>query len=109
MVELLSCLLSMCIDFGDVEIDFKKYEAKKNGQPIYLTAIEFALLHFLIKHKDQVVSRDTILNEVWGEDVYVTSRTVDTHVAHLRKKIEDDSATPKFLMGVRGVGYKFLG
>ena len=93
--------------FGDVEIDFKKYEAKKHGQPVYLTALEFTLLHFLIGHKDQVVSRDTILNEVWGEDVYVFPRTVDTHIAHLRQKLEDDPAKPKYIIGVRGVGYKF--
>ena len=93
--------------FGDVEVDFKKYEAKKSGQPIYLTALEFAVLHFLIKHKDQVVSRDSILDKVWGDDVYVYPRTVDTHIAHLRKKIEDDPANPKYIIGVRGVGYKF--
>ncbi len=95
--------------FGDVEVDFKKYEAKKSGQPIYLTALEFALLHFLIKHKDLVVSRDSILDEVWGDDVYVYPRTVDTHIAHLRKKTEDDPANPKYIIGVRGIGYKFKG
>ena len=95
--------------FGDVEVDFKKYEAKKSGQPIYLTALEFALLHFLIKHKDLVVSRDSILDEVWGDDVNVYPRTVDTHIAHLRKKTEDDPANPKYIIGVRGIGYKFKG
>lgn len=95
--------------FGDVEIDFKKYEVKKNGQPIYLTALEFALLHFLINHKDQVVSRDSILDEVWNDDVCVYPRSVDTHIAHLRKKFEDDPANPKYIIGVRGIGYKFTG
>ena len=57
--------------FANIEVDFKKYEAKKCGQPIYLTALEFAILHFLIKHKERVVSRDAILDEVWGEDLYV--------------------------------------
>jgi len=93
--------------FGDVDIDFKKYEAKKDGQPIYLTALEFALLHFLIKNKDQVVSRDSILDNVWGDEVYVYPRTVDTHIVHLRKKIEDDAENPKFIIGVRSIGYKF--
>jgi DNA-binding response OmpR family regulator len=93
--------------FGDVEVDFKKYEAKKSGLPIYLTALEFAMLHFLIKHKDQVVSRDSILDKVWGDDVYVYPRTVDTHIVHLRKKIEDDPENPKFIIGVRSIGYKF--
>jgi len=95
--------------FGDIEVDFKKYEAKKGGQPIYLTALEFALLHFLIKHKELVVSRDSILDEVWGTDVCVFPRTVDTHIAHLRKKIEDDPGNPKYIIGVRGIGYKFTG
>lgn len=95
--------------FGDVDIDFKKYEAKKSGLPICLTALEFAMLHFLIKHKDQVVSRDSILDKVWGNDVYVYPRTVDTHIVHLRKKIEDDPENPKFIIGVRSIGYKFNG
>lgn len=95
--------------FGDIEIDFIKYEAKKKGKPIYLTALEFYLLHFLIQHKDQVMHRDSILDEVWGDDVYVTPRTVDKHIAHLRKKIEDEPSNPKYIIGVRGVGYKFKG
>jgi len=95
--------------FGDIEVDFKKYEAKKNGRPIYLTALEFSLLHFLIKHKDQVVHRDSILDEVWGDDVFVQPRTIDKHIADLRKKIEDDPSNPKYILGVRGVGYKFTG
>jgi len=95
--------------FGNVNVDFKKYEAEKEGRPIYLTALEFALLHFLIKNKDQVVSRDSILDTVWGDDVYVYPRTIDTHIANLRKKIEDDPENPKYIIGVRSVGYKFKG
>jgi DNA-binding response OmpR family regulator len=94
-------------NFGDVEIDFKKYEVKKKGQPVYLTTLEFSLIGFLIKHKDQVLDRSAILDGVWGEDVYVLPKTVDTHIGHLRKKIEDDPANPKHIIGVRGVGYKF--
>jgi len=93
--------------FGDVEIDFKKYEVKKKGQPVYLTSLEFSLIGFLIKHKDQVLDRSAILDGVWGEDVYVLPKTVDTHIGHLRKKIEDDPANPKHIIGVRGIGYKF--
>jgi DNA-binding response OmpR family regulator len=95
--------------FGDVKVDFKKYEAEKGGQLIYLTTLEFALLNFLIKYKGQVVSRDSILDKVWGEEVYVTPRAVDTHIAHLRKKIEDDPENPEYIIGVRGIGYKFKG
>lgn len=94
--------------FGNVEVDFKKYKAKKSGQPIYLTSLEFSLIHFLIENKGQVVSRDTILDNVWGDDVYVYPRAVDTHIAHLRKKIEDDPTNPKYIISVRGIGYKFF-
>lgn len=94
-------------EFGNVKVNFKKYEIEKAGKSIYLTALEFALLHFFIKHEDEALSRDVILNEIWGEQVYVTPRTVDTHVAHLRRKLEDDPSEPEFIVGVRGVGYKF--
>ncbi len=94
--------------FGDVEVDFKKYEAKKGGRPIDLTALEFALLHFLIANSSQAVHRDKILDEIWGENVYVESRAVDKHISLLRKKIEDDPQNPRFIVGVRGVGYKFV-
>ena len=93
--------------FGDVVVDFKKYEAEKGGRPIYLTVLEFAMLNFLIKNKNQVVSRNSILDQVWGDDVFVYPRTVDTHIAHLRKKIEDDPENPKYIIGVRSIGYKF--
>lgn len=95
--------------FGDVEVDFKKYEVKKDGQPVYLTALEFSLLHFLVQNKGLVVSRDTILDEVWGRDVYIQPRTVDKHIAELRKKIEENPSSPEHIIGVRGVGYKFSG
>ncbi len=94
--------------FGDVEVDFKKYEAKKSGRPIDLTALEFALLHFLIANSSEAVHRDKILDEIWGENVYVESRAVDKHISLLRKKVEDDPQNPKFIVGVRGVGYKFV-
>lgn len=94
--------------FGEIEIDFKKYEIKKKGKQIYLTALEFALLHFLIKYNGEVVSRDVILDEVWGNDVFVQPRTVDKHIAELRKKIEDDPANPRYIVGVRSIGYKFV-
>ncbi len=94
--------------FGDVEVDFKKYEAKKDGNSIDLTALEFALLHFLIANGGQVVHRNTILDEIWGENVYIEPRTVDKHISLLRKKIENDPQNPRFIVGVRGVGYKFV-
>ena len=94
--------------FGDVEVDFKKYEAKKDGEPLDLTALEFALLHLLIANHGQVVHRDRILDEVWGEGVYIEPRTIDKHISLLRKKVEDDPQNPRFIVGVRSVGYKFI-
>lgn len=93
--------------FGNIEIDFAKYEANKGGQLIHLTAYEFAILHLFFKHRDKVLTRDFILDEIWGKGIYVTPRTIDTHIANLRKKIEDNPADPDFIIGVRGVGYKF--
>jgi DNA-binding response OmpR family regulator len=95
--------------FGSVEIDFKKYEARKSGTPVYLTALEFSLLQCLIEHQDEVVNRDAILDEVWGADVHVDPRTVDKHVSSIRKKLEDDPEQPRHIVGVRGVGYRFRG
>ncbi len=94
--------------FEDIEVDFKKYEIKKKGKLIYLTALEFALLHFLIKHSGEVVSRDAILDEIWGSDVFVQPRTVDKHIAELRKKIEVDPSNPRFIVGIRSIGYRFM-
>lgn len=96
------------VTFGDVEVNFSKYEAAKKGKPIYLTALEFDLLQFLIKHKGKVMNRDSILDAVWGKDVFVQPRTVDKHISDLRKKIEYDPSSPKHIIGMRGVGYKFV-
>ncbi|MFC2083600.1 response regulator transcription factor [Bacteroidota bacterium] len=95
-------------NFGDIEVDFQKYEVRKKGELIYLTALEFNLLHFLMENINQVIERDKILDEVWGNDVYVQARTVDKHISELRKKIEDNPANPKYIRGVRSIGYKFV-
>ncbi len=94
--------------FDDVVVDFKTYEATRDGEPVSLTAREFALLRYLIQHRDEVVSRDTIVNDVWGDDSDVFPRPVDTHIVHLRKKLEDDPARPKHIINVRSVGYRFV-
>jgi len=95
--------------FDAIEIDFSKYEARKKGQPVPLTALEFSLLHFLVQNRGRVVHRNEVLDSVWGKDVYVDARTVDKHISLLRKKFEDDPQEPKYIQGVRGVGYKFTG
>jgi DNA-binding response OmpR family regulator len=95
--------------FDAIELDFVKYEAKKQGQPVPLTSLEFALLHFLVQNKGRVVHRNEVLDNVWGKDIYVDARTVDKHISLLRRKFEDDPQEPKYILGVRGIGYKFTG
>jgi DNA-binding response OmpR family regulator len=95
--------------FGNVEIDFEKYRITVRNKSVDLTQKEFELLRYLIRHRDTVLSRDRLLNEVWGYEAYPTTRTVDTHILKLRKKIEEDPSDPKFIISVYGGGYKFLG
>ena len=93
---------------GGLEVNFRQYECRKNGKAISLTNHEFELLKYLIRSRGQVINRDELLNEVWGKDVFVTPHTVDTHMANLRKKIEDDTSRPRLIISIRGVGYKFI-
>ena len=94
--------------FGDAEIDFRSYEARRNGAPVEMTRKEFAILRYLASREGEVVSRDDLLNEVWGYDSYPSSRTVDNHVAGLRAKLERDASQPEHVRTVHGVGYKFV-
>jgi DNA-binding response OmpR family regulator len=95
--------------FGKIELDFKKYEATKKGEILELTPLEFHLMRLLIQRKGEVLTRDDFLDGVWGEDnLSVSDRTVDSHIANIRKKLEDDPAHPKHIISVRGVGYKFV-
>ena len=91
-----------------LKVDFLQYECYKHGKLINLTKNEFGLLKYLIKNRDRVIDRDELLDEVWGVDVIVAPRTVDTHMANLRKKIEDDPSDPQLIISVRGVGYKIV-
>ena len=93
--------------FGDIDVDFKKFETRRGGRPVDLTAREYSLLKFLIEHRDGAVSRFAILEEVWGGEAEVFPRTVDTHVANLRRKLEEDPSDPCHIVGVRSVGYRF--
>ena len=93
--------------FRNVEVDFRKYEVRKGGKQVYLTSLEFSLLKYLVDNSDGALSRNEILDGVWGDDVYVFDRTVDTHIGHLRKKMEDNPDNPKYILSVRGVGYRF--
>jgi DNA-binding response OmpR family regulator len=95
--------------FGDVTLDFKRHEAKKGGVPIELSPREFQLLGFFIRHREEIVSRETLLDEVWDYNAIPFTRTVDMHIAKLRKKIEDDPSDPKHIVTVHRLGYKFTG
>jgi len=95
--------------FDDVAVNFVSYEASRAGQPLEMTRKEFSMLRFLASRPGEVVTRDELLNEVWGYDNYPSTRTVDNHVAGLRAKIERDPANPQHLRTVHGVGYKFVG
>jgi two-component system alkaline phosphatase synthesis response regulator PhoP len=92
--------------FGDVEIDFERAEVRKAGHPLALAAKELQLLRYLVNHRDRVVPREEILQEVWEYDSEVSSRTIDVHVAWLRQKL-DNPQNPKFIQTVRGKGYRF--
>ncbi len=95
--------------FGDVTVDFGRYEASRKGQKIPLTALEFKLLRAFLEHRGQVLTRDQLLDAVWGKEVFLTDRVVDIHMNNLRKKIEPSPSKPRFLVSVRGVGYRFDG
>ena len=94
--------------FGSVQIDFKKQTAAKKNRLIELSTTEFKILKFFIEHEGEVVTRDNLLDKVWGYDVFPTSRTVDNYILAIRKQIEDDPSAPKHLITVPKAGYKFV-
>jgi DNA-binding response OmpR family regulator len=95
--------------FGDVEVDFARFELRKRGEVVHVTPTELKLLATFVRNRGRVLSRQEITDLVWGEGTAITPRVVDTHVANLRQKIEADAAEPQFVLGVRGVGYRFDG
>lgn len=95
--------------FGDVAIDFKRHEARKGSQPIDLSPREFQLLAYFIQHRGEIVTRETLLDTVWDYNAIPFTRTVDMHIAKLRKKIEDNPSDPKHIVTVHRLGYKFTG
>ena len=94
--------------FEEIAIDFKKMEVIREGQPIALTAQEFKTLKFMVQNPERVITRDELLNEVWGYHNYPSTRTVDNHILKLRQKLERDPANPVHFRTVHGVGYKFV-
>jgi DNA-binding response OmpR family regulator len=94
--------------FGECEVDFKKMTVLRAGQPVVLTAHEFKLLKFFTENAERVLTRDVLLNEVWGYNFYPTTRTVDNQILKLRQKLEPDPANPKHLLTIYGAGYKLV-
>lgn len=91
---------------GNIEIDLLSHCVVKNGNELSLTRKEFEILELFLSRPGEVITRDEFLNRLWGEDVYVTHRVIDTHMAGLRKKLEDDPNNPRHILSVRGVGYR---
>lgn len=96
-----------CYVFGQVSIDFDKHEVIKNGEKVELTLKEFELLKMLIKNRGRVMTRDFLLDKIWGYEYVGETRTVDVHIRHLRQKIEDLDNKPKYIETIRGIGYRF--
>jgi two-component system alkaline phosphatase synthesis response regulator PhoP len=95
--------------FGEIEVNFTGHQAFKKGKPIELSAREFEILKYFIEHRGETISRDQLLDEVWGYNNFPLTRTVDNHIARLRQKIEENPAEPQLIITVHRVGYKFLG
>ena len=95
--------------FGDVTLDFRRTEVLKAGEPVELSALEFKLLRYFVEHRGATLSRDELLNEVWGYDAMPSTRTVDVHVAWLRQKLEPNPRIPQYILTIHGLGYKFAG
>jgi len=97
------------LQFGEVEVDFARHEALRGGKRIELTGKEFEILRLLARHRGEIVTRDRLLEEVWGYESYPTTRTVDNHILRVRQKLEEDPSNPRHILSIYGEGYKFVG
>ncbi len=95
--------------FGNIRVDFRGAAVTRDGETIELSGLEFKLLRYFVEHRGALVSRDELLDKVWGYEAMPVTRTVDVHVASLRQKLERNAAKPEFLVTVHGLGYKFVG
>ena len=95
--------------FNDVEVNFARGEVLRSGKSVDMTPLEFKLLGAFVKNRGRVLSRERLLDLVWGRETYVTERVVDNYIVTLRKKLEPEPSTPRFLVNVRGQGYRFDG
>jgi DNA-binding response OmpR family regulator len=96
------------ISFSDVEVDLERHSVRRKGEEIKLTRAEFKLLAFFLQNPDRPLTRDVLLNSVWGYEAFPNTRTVDAHVVRLRQKLEPDSETPRHFVTMHGVGYRFI-
>ncbi|HZG50614.1 MAG TPA: response regulator transcription factor [Pyrinomonadaceae bacterium] len=95
--------------FGQIRADFRRAEVTRDGASLELSAREFKLLRYLVEHRGATISRDELLNEVWGYNAMPSTRTVDVHIAWLRQKLEPNPHYPQFILTIHGLGYKFVG
>jgi DNA-binding response OmpR family regulator len=95
--------------FGPVEADFRRAEVRRDGAPVALAAKEFLLLRYFVEHRGELLTRNELLDGVWGYDAMHVTRTVDVHVAWLRKKLEPEPRQPRFIVTIHKLGYKFVG
>ena len=95
--------------FGEIEVDFRSAEVRRRGAPVDLSGLELKLLRYLVEHRGAVLTRDELLEKVWGYDAMPVTRTVDVHIASLRQKLEANPARPEYIVTLHGLGYKFTG
>ena len=93
--------------FGEVEVDFQKCQLRRRGKPVDVTALELKLLEAFVRARGRALTRNQLLDEVWGPGTFISDRVVDNHITRLRKKIEAKPAEPRYLVSVRGIGYRF--
>jgi two-component system alkaline phosphatase synthesis response regulator PhoP len=97
------------VTFGDIEVDMRACQVARSGKQVDFSSKEFELLKYFIGHRGEALSRDRLLEDVWGYDRFPTTRTVDAHIVRLRQKLEASPEDPRFILTVHGVGYKFVG
>jgi phosphate regulon transcriptional regulator PhoB len=95
------------LSFGGIRVDMRSYQTTVDEKPVELSSREFKLLHFFISHPGRVYTREQLLDRVWGDESFVEPRTVDVHISRLRNEIEPDKENPRYILTVRGIGYKF--
>ncbi len=95
--------------FGEVEIDFSQFKIRRKGKERDITSLECEMLKYFIAHKGEVLTRDMLLDKIWGYEKFPTTRTIDNHILKLRKKIEENPSHPRYILSVYGEGYRFMG